>query len=71
MKSNTTRIHFLEDIDQKNVSCKCTGVRFASSIMMELAYVFCEVKFQFTSIFLPTRNFIEVLSLFFLLEPRR
>ena len=45
--------------------------RFASSIMMELAYVFCEVKFQFASIFLPTRNFIEVLSLFFLLEPRR
>lgn len=39
--------------------------RFASSIMMELAYVFCEVKFQFASIFLPTRNFIEVLSLFF------
>ena len=25
MKSNTTRIHFLEDINEKNVSCKCTG----------------------------------------------
>lgn len=42
--------------------------RFASSIMMELAYVFCKVKLQFASIFLRTRNFIEVLSLFFRAE---
>ena len=36
--------------------------------MMELAYVFCKVKLQFASIFLRTRNFIEVLSLFFRAE---
>ena len=56
-----------------NVSCKCSdGVSgFASSITMELANVFCKVKFQFASIFLPTANSIEVLSLFFLFRAEK
>ena len=44
--------------------------RFASSTMMELANVFFKVKFQFASIFLPTTNSIEVLSLVFSFKSR-